>query len=221
MRGRAALVLAVVALAGCSQDQSDHFSRDIGDILLTLLLIALVVVLVVVVLVAIGAGLLTRGLAGLRRKQPPPPAWPPPGTSPYPPPGTPAQPPLPPPADDSRSWAYVVAGTVLLLIAGPTFAQIFIGRGLPAGVVELAVLALVVGAVALIRRGPPTMTAAPPPPLIPPGMPPPQMPPPPATPAPATPAPEAANADRRRPRRPAPLRATRRDPGEQPPRPPD
>lgn len=211
MSRRGALALAAfVALTGCTQQEGDRFADDVGHIILTLFIIALVVALVVVVLVAVGAGLLTRGLAGLRKKQPPPPPWPPPGAYP-PPPGYPPgypYPPPPPPPDDSRSWAYVIAGAALLLIVGPTFAQIFIGRGFPAVLVEVFVLAIVIGAITLIRRGPPT---AQPPSMPPPSMPPPSMPPPapPADPAPA------------RPRRRAPLQAPGRDRRGESPRPPD
>ncbi len=239
MTRRGALALAsFVALAGCTQQESDHFAHDIGDIILTLFLIALVVALVVVVLVAIGAGLLTRGLAGLRKKQPPPPpGWPPPGAYPPPagyPPGSPYPPPPPPPQDDSRSWAYVIAGAVLLLIVGPTFTQIFIGRGFPVVLVELFLIVLVVGAITLIRRGPPAVQ--PPPSMPPPSMPPPSMPPPsmpapsvpapsmppasmpadPTAPAPAPPGPSPA-----RPRRRAPLQAPGRDRRGETPRPPN
>jgi hypothetical protein len=103
---------------------------------------------------------------------------------------------------------------VLLLIVGPTFAQIFIGRGFPAVLVELFLVVLVVGAITLIRRGPPA--AQPPAPMPPPSMPPPSMPPPsmPADPMPppSMPAdPMPAEPPAARPRRRAPLQAPGRD----------
>ena len=219
-RGPALAFLALAATtAGCTQHDADNVGRGIGEVFLYIMLTLLLLVVLIAAIVAIGAALLGKGLHGLRKQPPPPPYWPPypppPGypAPPPPPPGYAYPPPPAPPQDQSKSWAYIAAGTALLLLGGPSFAQIFIGRGASTFIGELVVIAIVVAAIPLVKQ-----QRAPAPPANP--MPPSPLPPPPAAsaPPPAPPAPPPAAPEAPAPRRREPLRAPGRDGGATPPR---
>ena len=192
-RGAAVVVGLAFAVVGCTQEQSDAVADDIARVLLYFILFALVVALLVVALVALAGGMIAKGLHGLRN----PPAAP----------TLPGQPP-PQPPDRSTAWGTLIAGTVLAALVLPIAVQVF-DYSISSALISAVPVALVVGAVVLIRRGPPRAA----PPAAPPAAfgypPPPPPPPPPLAPTPPPTAP---------PRRRAPLRAPGRESGTDPPR---